>query len=317
MEFVDNRVFRADKYVRRLALPVHGYRLFPRSFELNSNALLIESKDMFANSNFKSLLVGSMFLGGVLALGCSPEQSAAVQIQTATPDAGVRATTTEASTEDTTASTANATQTSSSGGATPDAAAKKPSTSGMAGMKGMAKMKFPAPKDMKFKDELESNVEAPKDISELVFTNKDGSKIKLADYLGKQNVILVFTEGFNGMLCPFCKTQTSRLVANYEKFQDRDCEVIVVYPGAEDHLDEFVEAALKTEKEQVDEVPFPIVLDKDFKATDFFDIHSMHAHPSTYLIDKQGNVKFAYVGNDMTADRPSVKALLGRLDNLK
>lgn len=184
-------------------------------------------------------------------------------------------------------------------------------------MSGMGKMKFPDPKDMKFKDSVESNVEAPQDVSELVFTAKDGSKIKLADYTGKKNVILVFTEGFNGMLCPFCKTQTSRLVANYDKFKQRDCEIIVVYPGPDDKLDEFIEAALNTEKEQVDDVPFPIVLDRDFKATDFFDIHSMHAHPSTYLIDKQGNVQLGYVGTDMTADRPSVKALLSRLDQLQ
>ncbi len=184
-------------------------------------------------------------------------------------------------------------------------------------MAGMGKMKSPALKDVKFKDVIESNVEAPKSVQDLVFSTKDGTQIKLADFAGQKNIMLVFTKGFNGMLCPFCKTQTSRLVANYDKFKQRDCEVIVVYPGAEDHLDEFVEAALKTEKEQVDQVPFPIVLDKDFAATNFFDIHSEHAHPSTYLIDKHGNVKFAYVGADMTADRPSIKAMLSKLDRLQ
>jgi peroxiredoxin len=197
-----------------------------------------------------------------------------------------------------------------------DSATPKAS-SNMGGMAGMGKMKFPAPEDMKFKDKVESNVEIPNKVSELVFTDKDGKEIRLADLLGKKNLILVFTEGFNGMLCPFCKTQTSRLVANYDKFKQRDCEVIVVYPGPKDHLDEFIEAARTTEKKQVDKVPFPIVLDKDFSATNYFDIHSMHAHPSTYLIDKQGSVKFAYVGADMTADRPSVKALLDRLDQLQ
>ena len=196
---------------------------------------------------------------------------------------------------------------------------KKPNQKmkGMGGMSGMGKMKFPAPADMKFKDSVESNVKAPESINELVFTNKDGSKIKMSDYVGNKNVILVFTEGFNGMLCPFCQTQTSRLVSNYKEFEERDCEVIVVYPGAGDHLEEFVDAALNTEKTQVDKVPFPIVLDKDFEATNYFDIHSKLAHPSTYLIDKKGNVQFAYVGNDMTADRPSIKAMLQRLDQLK
>ena len=185
------------------------------------------------------------------------------------------------------------------------------------GMGGMAKMKFPAPADMKFKDDVDSNVEPPKNVEDLAFTNTDGSKITLSDYAGKKNIILVFTEGFSGMLCPFCQTQTSRLVSNYEKFKERDCEVIVVYPGSVEHVDEFVKAALKTEKNQVDEVPFPIVLDTDFIATKFFDIKSKLAHPSTYLIDKQGAVQFAYVGDDMSADRPSIKAMLQRLDQLQ
>ncbi len=182
---------------------------------------------------------------------------------------------------------------------------------------GMGKMKFPAPEDMKFKDEVESNVEPPTNPSELSFINRDGSKLELASYKGKQNVILVFTEGFNGMLCPFCQTQTSRLVANYQKFKDRDCEIIVVYPGPADHVEEFVEAALKTEKQQLDQVPFPVVLDPEFIATTYFDIRSKLAHPSTYLIDKAGGVQFAYVGADMTADRPSISALIKKLDELK
>ena len=176
------------------------------------------------------------------------------------------------------------------------------------------KMKFPKSEDMKFKDKIETNAKHPKNISELSFVKKDGSRLRLSEYLGKKHVILVFTEGFNGMLCPFCKTQTSRLIANYDEFKKRNCEIIVVYPGPDDRVEEFIDAALSKEKTQIDKVPFPIVLDKDFKVTDYFDIHSMHAHPSTYLIDKQGGVKFAYVGKDMTADRPSVKALLEKLD---
>ena len=194
------------------------------------------------------------------------------------------------------------------------ASTDKPKSTAMNGMGGM---KFPASADMKFKDGVDSNVELPESVGDLVFTNKDGSELKVADYRGKQNLILVFTEGFNGMLCPFCKTQTSRLVANYEKFKQRNCEVIVVYPGPVDRLDDFVEAALTTEKIQVDKVPFPIVLDKDFSATKFFAIQSRHAHPSTYLVDKEGNVKFAYVGQDMTADRPSIKTMLDKLDRLQ
>ena len=177
-----------------------------------------------------------------------------------------------------------------------------------------ATMKMPNPGGIRFKDSVQSNAQAPESLDELEFIDTNGKTIKLLDYKGNKNVVLVFTEGFHKMLCPFCKTQTSRLIANYDKFKQRDTEILVVYPGDTEHLDEFVESARTTDKEQVDAVPFPIVLDEDFKAVDFFDIRSKLAHPSTYIIDKSGNVVLAYVGADMTADRPSVKAMLERLN---
>ena len=243
------------------------------------------------NTIFRNLLCGMSLLACALLVGCGPSDSGSTTTAPATPDK-------------------TKTKTDSSAG-------DQSSKPAMGGMGGMKKMKFPAPADMKFKDKVETNAEAPKQVGDLEFTNPDGSKIKLSDYAGKQNVMLVFTEGFSGMLCPFCQTQTSRLVSNYQEFEDRDCEVIVVYPGSGEHLQEFIDAALKTEKDQVDKVPFPIVLDKDFTATKFLDISSKLAHPSTYLIDKKGGVQFAYVGDDMSADRPSIKAMLQRLDELK
>ncbi|MEM8678773.1 MAG: redoxin domain-containing protein [Planctomycetota bacterium] len=175
----------------------------------------------------------------------------------------------------------------------------------------------PAPAEIKFKDQVVSNVEVPTSLAGLVFLDTMGNRVALESFLGKKHVVLVFTEGFAGMLCPFCKTQTSRLVANYDRFRQVDAEVLVVYPGARDHLDEFIEAAKTSDKAQVDAVPFPIVLDEEFGATDFFRIRSNLAHPSTFIIDKQGNVKLAYVGADMTADRPSVDAMLGVLQSAK
>ena len=175
----------------------------------------------------------------------------------------------------------------------------------------MGKMAMPNPSDIVFKDSVESNVEVPAGLDGLVFIDTQGNRVALEVFLGKKNVVLVFTEGFGGgMLCPFCKTQTSRLVANYDRFAELDTEVLVVYPGARDHLDEFIEAAKKTEKKQVDRVPFPLVLDEDLTAVGYFNIASNLAHPSTFIIDKGGNVRLAYVGADMTADRPSVTAML-------
>ena len=268
-----------------------AYGKFRKPAERESLAILILERLM--KVIFQHFFLSISLFACALLLGCSQSS----------PD-------TETAVDSDSKNTSAKTNTANDGQSKTDPAAKP-------AMAGMGKMKFPAPKDMKFKDKIESNVKVTKTLGDLVFTTKDGSKIKLGDYAGKKNIILVFTEGFNGMLCPFCKTQTSRLVANYEEFKKRDCEVIVVYPGPEERLEDFIKAAISIEKNQVDKVPFPIVLDEDFAATDYFDIHSMFAHPSTYLIDKQGKVQFAYVGNDMTADRPSVKAMLERVDQLQ
>lgn len=165
-------------------------------------------------------------------------------------------------------------------------------------------------RDIDFKDSVRSNADVPHNLSELKFVDTDGNQVALANYVGKQNVVLVFTEGYADALCPFCQTQTSRLITNYARFQELNTEIIVVYPGDIEHLDEFIREAKTTAKDQVEKVPFPIVLDPALKAVDFFNIRSMLAHPSTYVIGRGGEVLLAYVGEDMSADRPSVKALL-------
>ena len=190
---------------------------------------------------------------------------------------------------------------------------QKPSGSNSA-MGGMGKMKMPNPEDIKFKETVKSNAKIPEGLDGLVFLDMSGKRVSLQGFLGKKNVVLVFTEGFaGGMLCPFCKTQTSRLVANYDKFQKLDTEILVVYPGSREHLDEFIAAAKKSEK--ADGLPFPLLLDEDLKAVGYFNISSNLAHPSTFIIDKRGNVRLAYVGADMTADRPSVASMLKVLES--
>lgn len=170
-------------------------------------------------------------------------------------------------------------------------------------------------KHVKFKDDVATNTNLPTNIDQLEFVDTAGNLITLNDFKGKKNIVLVFTRGFSGKLCPFCKTQTSRLIANYEEISKRDAEVLLVYPGKREKLDQFIEAAKVSEKSQVDRVPFPILLDEDLEAVQFFDISDSLALPSTYVIDKDGKLRFAYVGNN-PSDRPSLKAILEQLDNL-
>lgn len=169
---------------------------------------------------------------------------------------------------------------------------------------------------IEFKDDAETNATIDPDDLNLTFVDIKGNTVKLADFRGKKNAVLVFTRGIpatTGAVCPFCTTQTSRLAANYDEFARRDTEVLAVFPGDKSRVDEFRRAVEIESKGQT--TPFPLVLDEQFVAVDQLGIRGDLAKPSTYIVDKQGLVRFAYVGAH-AGDRPSIKALLRQLDVL-
>jgi peroxiredoxin len=167
--------------------------------------------------------------------------------------------------------------------------------------------------EFEFGDVAKSNTKPVSGDTDLAFFNLEGQKVELQSFKGKKNVVLVITRGYPGTLCPFCLAQTSRLIKNYPEFQRRQAEVVVVFPGPKEHVYEFrntSQAEASTSK-----IPFPLVLDEDLKVVDRLGIRGNLAKPSTFILDKQGRVRFAYVGTT-TADRPSVKSMLAQLDTI-
>lgn len=174
--------------------------------------------------------------------------------------------------------------------------------------------------DIKFLEHAESNSPLEGDISNLEFTTRDGKPIQLKDVAPGKTLILVMTRGYNGSICPYCSTQVSRLIANYAELEKRNAQVVVVYPleKLDDAAksDEFVNRAVSlapTKKKQ--EVPFPLVLDYELKAVDLLGLRKDLSKPATYILDADGGLQFAYVGNTL-ADRPSVQALIEQLDKI-
>ena len=162
-----------------------------------------------------------------------------------------------------------------------------------------------------FKDDAKTNAQIAARELELTFVDSKGQPVDLRAYRGKKNVVLVVMRGYPGYVCPNCTAQTSRLLGNYKEFVKRDTEVVVVFPGPTDHLQEFVTRS-QTEA-NIKAAPFPIVLDNDFKAVDRLGIRGDLAKPATFIVDKEGQVRFAYVGEN-SIDRPSLKAILNQLD---
>ena len=160
-----------------------------------------------------------------------------------------------------------------------------------------------------------ANREAPPGTTQLTFLDLDGKKVDLASYRTKSNVVLVVTKGMpqypGGVFCPGCLAQMNALVANHDEFKKRTAEVLVVFPGPSDKAGEFLTTAKAREADNPS--PVPLLLDKDLVAVDALGIRGDLAKPATYILDRKGNVVYAYVG-ESTTDRPSVKALLGQLD---
>ena len=148
---------------------------------------------------------------------------------------------------------------------------------------------------------------------------RDTAIKSLKDFRDKKHIVLVITRGYAGSVCLYCSTQTARMLTSYKKFQERNAEVVVVFPlqttdDTQRHRD--FAAAVKNKLDSPPEkIPFPVVLDIELKAVDQLGIRKDLSKPATYIIDKQGQVRFAYVGEAL-ADRPSVKAMLDQLDTI-
>src|SRR5438876_190204 len=79
------------------------------------------------------------------------------------------------------------------------------------------------PANEQFKDDVQTNNTPKPALQELSFVNLKGEEVPLKRYLGVKNLVLVVTRGqVEGTLCPYCSTQTSRLISNYREITKRD-----------------------------------------------------------------------------------------------
>lgn len=173
--------------------------------------------------------------------------------------------------------------------------------------------------EINFKDDAPANTTVAQSITSLSFTRPEGGEVSLADFVKDKTVVLVITRGNTNPICPYCSTQTARLISAYEEFTQRGVEVVVVYPVESavhsQALDAFLESSLQKLSDPNRPVPFPVLLDVELHAIDQLGIRKNLSKPATYIIDRSGEVRYAYVGNHL-ADRPSVQALLKQLDDL-
>ena len=170
-----------------------------------------------------------------------------------------------------------------------------------------------------FHQDAPANRKVSADQVPLKFTDVNGKAVDLASFRGKSNVVLVMVKGMptnsGGRFCPGCLAQVGSLTANHDEFKKRNAEIVMVFPGPPDKLPQFLAEAKVDGAGGNPKVPFSMLLDQDLKAVDALGIRGQLAKPSTYILDRQGNTVYAFVG-ETTTDRPAVKALFAQLDKL-
>jgi peroxiredoxin len=170
----------------------------------------------------------------------------------------------------------------------------------------------------KLKDNAPANRQVAASEMPTSFVDAAGKSIDLKDYRGRAVVLVVvrgIPESPGGVICPYCLAQAGSLAAKYEEFKSRGAEVLLVFPGPGDKVAEFTKQ-VQSQADVGKAMPYPVCVDKDCSACDRLGIRGDLAKPSTFILDSNGEVSYAYVGKS-TSDRPSVKALLAELDRMK
>jgi len=123
-----------------------------------------------------------------------------------------------------------------------------------------------------------------------------GKQVKLSDQLKKGPVVLLVLRGYPEYQCPVCTRQVGQFIANAAKLKKADASVLLVYPGAAQDLakraDEFI-------RDQSLPDNFHFLIDPDYKFTNAYnlrwDAKRETAYPSTFVIGKDGKIKFAKI----------------------
>jgi peroxiredoxin len=174
-----------------------------------------------------------------------------------------------------------------------------------------------APVDqVRFTPDAASNAPTGAPVLPESFVGQDGGTVRLEDFRGRRNILLVFTRGFPGYICPLCTTYTAQVVHRYADIAATGTEVVLVFPGAPDKVANFVSAAREIVAiEGSAALPFPVVLDPELAHVDRFGIRGDLSKPATYIIDREGTVRYAYVGAQ-PHDRPDMATLVSELRRL-
>ncbi len=141
----------------------------------------------------------------------------------------------------------------------------------------------------------------------------DQKRVELKALVSERSVVLVALRGWVGYQCPMCTRQVHDFVSHAAEFAKHNVQVVMVYPGPADDLKAHAQEFLQDKQWPPD---FLFVVDPDYTFTNAFGLRwnapKETAYPSTFIIDRDGRVRFAHVSHSHS-DRVGAQAALDAL----
>lgn len=153
-------------------------------------------------------------------------------------------------------------------------------------------------------------------LSDFTLRDIDGGLVSLSTTLQKGPVVLVVLRGWPGYQCPFCTIQLGEFLSHAKDFAKNHATVLFVYPGPVAGL---VEHAREFRAERAFPSEFRFLVDPGMS---WLMEHRLRwnaegetSYPSTYVLDRQGEVRFA-ITSKVHGARASTAQLLEVLGEL-
>jgi peroxiredoxin len=147
----------------------------------------------------------------------------------------------------------------------------------------------------------------------------DGQSVHLGDLTAKSKVLLVVLRGWPGYQCPICDQQVHDFIASAPEFAAAKAQLVFVYPGPADGLTAHAEE-FKSWKGKQWPAEFLYVLDPGYSMVNAYNLRwdapRETAYPSTFILDKQGVVRFAKISHSH-GDRTKATDILAELKKLE
>lgn len=145
------------------------------------------------------------------------------------------------------------------------------------------------------------------------FMDQFGEPVELDDYRG-QRVVLVVLRGITaGGVCIYCAAQITALQAEnaYEQVASKGAHLFVLFPSAKNGLPSFKNAV----SQLGENIEAELICGSDYIVGSMLRLEGEKVIPSTFVLDEEGIVRYAYVGKS-DQDRPAVSKILEELDKL-